>query len=453
MGNKVAQSEKEKGNAAFKAGDYPNAIGHYTAAILADRNDFTFPLNRAAAYLKLGKNEDAERDCTTVLTLSALNPKALFRRGQARLGLDKLDEAMEDLTQALKREPANESVKIELKKAAELLEKKKAKGSKKSSAKSVSQPSPPAPRRRRIPITIVDDQPEPSTSTPSSSQPQQDTRVETTAVSPPSPKPTLAGNGDPLKAVSTRSLKPAESLPAPLKSPSAAPNKTPPPPLRPESLPIPARKQPDLPPTFADARRAREAVKPSLVGGGIFRKTGESTLFPPREGSPSTAAVPSVSTPPPAAAAVAPIHTTTTPAPTVVSVNSTPVNASPTQATAVNPPTTLFEFSRTWDTIRSTQERWNLISTIPPSSFPAFFKISLEPVLLLSILTVFNEVLRTGENASKVREYMDAFARVERFGTVVLFLSRAEKEVAREVWEGLGVTKEDVGRLWRPVWA
>lgn len=44
-----------QGNAAFKSGDYPTAIGHYTSAILADRNDFTFPLNRAAAYLKLGK--------------------------------------------------------------------------------------------------------------------------------------------------------------------------------------------------------------------------------------------------------------------------------------------------------------------------------------------------------------------------------------------------------------
>ena len=44
-----------QGNFAFKSGDYPTAIGHYTTAILADKTDVTYPLNRAAAYLKLGK--------------------------------------------------------------------------------------------------------------------------------------------------------------------------------------------------------------------------------------------------------------------------------------------------------------------------------------------------------------------------------------------------------------
>ncbi|THH19349.1 hypothetical protein EW146_g1818 [Bondarzewia mesenterica] len=50
-------------------------------------------LNRAAAYLKLGKNEDAERDCGEVLSLSPKNVKALFRCGQARIELQKLAEA------------------------------------------------------------------------------------------------------------------------------------------------------------------------------------------------------------------------------------------------------------------------------------------------------------------------------------------------------------------------
>jgi len=44
-----------QGNAAFKAGKYAEAVGHYTAAAQADPSDATFFLNRAAAYLKLSK--------------------------------------------------------------------------------------------------------------------------------------------------------------------------------------------------------------------------------------------------------------------------------------------------------------------------------------------------------------------------------------------------------------
>ncbi|KAG6333728.1 hypothetical protein ID866_5356 [Astraeus odoratus] len=87
MASEKAKLAKEKGNEAFKAGDYPTAIGHYTTAILADNSDPTFYLNRAAAYLKLGKGEDTERDCTRVLEFNPNNVKGLFRRGQARRGL------------------------------------------------------------------------------------------------------------------------------------------------------------------------------------------------------------------------------------------------------------------------------------------------------------------------------------------------------------------------------
>ena len=90
------------------------AIGHYSAAIVADRKDPTLPLNRAAAYLKLGKcvsphlaigcwfvecfhlrrNEDAERDCTTSLSIKPRQVKALYRRAQAKIASQKLAEAL-----------------------------------------------------------------------------------------------------------------------------------------------------------------------------------------------------------------------------------------------------------------------------------------------------------------------------------------------------------------------
>ncbi|EPS98608.1 hypothetical protein FOMPIDRAFT_1031313 [Fomitopsis schrenkii] len=96
MPSTKSQGEKDKGNSAFKAGDFPTAIGHYSAAILLDPINPTYPLNRAAAYLKLGKSEDAERDCDRVLALDTKNVKAVFRRGQARVGLQKLAQARDE---------------------------------------------------------------------------------------------------------------------------------------------------------------------------------------------------------------------------------------------------------------------------------------------------------------------------------------------------------------------
>ena len=65
-----------KGNAAFKAGDYPTAIGHYTAAFIADPANATYPLNRAAAYLKLGKWVRARSDLFSLSSRSLIMPCA-----------------------------------------------------------------------------------------------------------------------------------------------------------------------------------------------------------------------------------------------------------------------------------------------------------------------------------------------------------------------------------------
>ncbi|KAK7025566.1 hypothetical protein VNI00_015919 [Paramarasmius palmivorus] len=222
-----AQKAKEQGNAAFKVGDYPTAIGHYSAAIIEDRKDPTFPLNRAAAYLKLGKNEDAERDCTTVLSLSPSNVKAIFRRGQARFGMGKLDEAKADFEAAAKMEPNNQAVKDELEKI-QLLAQKKA------SKSTTGMSGPPDPRRRRVPIQIID-------------SPQGTPPVSREATSP--------------------QVQQSQSTP------------TPTPPSESPSAPIPSAS-PAPPKTFQEAKRAREETKPAVrVGGGIFRASGKNTLF------------------------------------------------------------------------------------------------------------------------------------------------------------------------------
>lgn len=60
--------------------------------------------------------------------------------------------------------------------------------------------------------------------------------------------------------------------------------------------------------------------------------------------------------------------------------------------------------------------------------------------MLVSILEVFLAVLHANTR-DKIQEYMDNLARIPRFGTLVLFLSKQEKEVARDVWRGLGVER------------
>ncbi|KAF8755185.1 Rna polymerase ii-associated protein 3 [Rhizoctonia solani] len=155
----AAAEHKEKA-----PGDYPVAIGHYTSAILVDGTDPTFPLNRAAAYLKLNKNEDAERDCTLVLKLQENNVKALFRRAQARVALGKLQDARADLVAAAKAEPGNAVVRTEFTKVEALIS-EAAKKAKTGNGTPISLPtrapatseSSETPYRRRVPIGIVDD--------------------------------------------------------------------------------------------------------------------------------------------------------------------------------------------------------------------------------------------------------------------------------------------------------
>lgn len=105
---------KEAGNAAFKKGDWDAAIDAYTDAIRAAEDDHkerpTFFNNRAAAYLKLEKYEEAIADCTVVLATLPQDPKALFRRSQAREALEQFEEAYKDAVALWKSDPSNKPV-------------------------------------------------------------------------------------------------------------------------------------------------------------------------------------------------------------------------------------------------------------------------------------------------------------------------------------------------------
>ncbi|CAB4406793.1 unnamed protein product [Rhizophagus irregularis] len=144
-----AFQEKETGNAFFKNGNYTMAIVHYGKAMELDPKEAVYVINRAMAYLKLKKWENAESDCTSGLRLHPDNPKALWRRGIARRELGKLEEAKNDLQVALRLEPNDRAVKEELDKVLKAIE--LATPTKKDTAQTIEVPAP----RRRLSIEEV----------------------------------------------------------------------------------------------------------------------------------------------------------------------------------------------------------------------------------------------------------------------------------------------------------
>ncbi|KAH9624183.1 hypothetical protein KSS87_000549 [Heliosperma pusillum] len=100
---------KEEGNECFKSQNFTKAIECYSKSIDLSPNTTTFA-NRAMAYLKVNKYQEAESDCTESLKLDANFFKVYWRRALARKELDNLKGALEDVEFGLKLEPENAEV-------------------------------------------------------------------------------------------------------------------------------------------------------------------------------------------------------------------------------------------------------------------------------------------------------------------------------------------------------
>ncbi len=72
-----ANSEKEKGNEAFKAGDFREAIVYYNRSLSIKPVPAVYN-NRAMTYIKLDKYEEAIKDCDAVLKQETDNIKGKF---------------------------------------------------------------------------------------------------------------------------------------------------------------------------------------------------------------------------------------------------------------------------------------------------------------------------------------------------------------------------------------
>ncbi|XP_033698810.1 sperm-associated antigen 1 isoform X1 [Tursiops truncatus] len=106
----LAIHEKEKGNEAFNAGDYEEAVMYYTRSISVLPTVAAYN-NRAQAELKLQNWNSAFQDCEKVLELEPGNLKALLRRATTYKHQNKLREAIKDLNKVLTVEPDNELAK------------------------------------------------------------------------------------------------------------------------------------------------------------------------------------------------------------------------------------------------------------------------------------------------------------------------------------------------------
>ncbi|MFT7816212.1 sperm-associated antigen 1 [Arapaima gigas] len=102
----LANREKEKGNEAFKANDYEEAVAYYSRSISAMPTAAAYN-NRAQAEIRLQQWHNALNDCQRVLELEPANLKALLRRATVQKHLGNLKKAAEDLNEVLQAEPQN----------------------------------------------------------------------------------------------------------------------------------------------------------------------------------------------------------------------------------------------------------------------------------------------------------------------------------------------------------
>ncbi|KAG8713712.1 hypothetical protein FRC11_011317 [Ceratobasidium sp. 423] len=372
--------------------------------------DPTFPLNRAAAYLKLNKNEDAERDCTTVLKLQANNVKALFRRAQARVALGKLPEARADLVAAAKAEPGNAAVRTEFTKVEGLIAEAAKKHLRAKAGKGTPislptrAPAPPepsrSPYRRRVPIAIVNDD-----------TPEEDTKAEA-----PKPKATQAGAATPLKSILKNAPPPSDQQSA--SQPAALPAA---PKLDSFLTPVSTRS---LSSSEIPSQKSTVPVSSSLIAEPI-RPPSTSPAKP--------------TTPPASATSKAPEPTITAPLPNKGAEE--PSLVFPLQPDSAPP--TLLGFLQKWSNTRTDADRASVLFSVPPSSVPSLFGPTLESPLLGAMLGALSWALASAPNLhaadipQRTLAYMTGLAQVPRFSTLVLFLDAAEKKSAKEVWDGL----------------
>ncbi|THG14679.1 hsp70-Hsp90 organizing protein 1 [Camellia sinensis] len=131
----MADEAKAKGNAAFAAGNFTEAVDHFTGAISLAPDNHVLYSNRSAAYASLNQFSLALSDALSTVGIKPDWSKAYSRLGAAHLGLRNYNEAISAYKKGLEIDPNNEALKYGLADAESAAE---------SAARSRAAPRPPA---------------------------------------------------------------------------------------------------------------------------------------------------------------------------------------------------------------------------------------------------------------------------------------------------------------------
>eukprot|EP01062_Namystynia_karyoxenos_P019115 TRINITY_DN17159_c0_g1_i1.p1 TRINITY_DN17159_c0_g1~~TRINITY_DN17159_c0_g1_i1.p1 ORF type:complete len:592 (+),score=303.25 TRINITY_DN17159_c0_g1_i1:109-1776(+) len=119
----MSDEYKAKGNAAFQAGNFPEAVQLFSKAIDLDEKNHVLYSNRSAAYASMRDWPKALEDAKTCTTLKPDWAKGYTRLGAAFQGIHRYDDAIAAYERGLKIDPSMEALKSGLAQAQELKKK------------------------------------------------------------------------------------------------------------------------------------------------------------------------------------------------------------------------------------------------------------------------------------------------------------------------------------------
>jgi len=103
----ISEEEKQKGNDAFKKGDYPTALKHYSEAIKRNPDNHVVYSNRAACWTKLMEFQRAVDDCDACIKKDPKFVKAYLRKGAALQAMREFSRAQRAYEDVLMIDSAN----------------------------------------------------------------------------------------------------------------------------------------------------------------------------------------------------------------------------------------------------------------------------------------------------------------------------------------------------------